>query len=125
MNSDFDNSSKTLSGLIRHETDLGIISEKHLTWLCMFVQSAYNAPNSRAVVYFEKNKKYVYVQPLDADKKPIKKGDLQMSDALKDKNMNHMQKGLSSYLKLNGYMIRIVRDLPSAVKRARNVTELA
>ncbi len=115
----------TLAGLVRNETGIGEITDSQIRWLCLFVQSAYNVPKSKAVVYFEKNKKYVYLQPLDENNRPINRGDLHLSSALKGKDINKMQRGLNSYLNLKGYIIKIVRDLPSAVKRSRNVTELA
>jgi hypothetical protein len=115
----------TLPKFIRKETGLENILTAQLNWLCLFVQSAYNVPKSKVVVYFEKDKKYIYLQPLDEKGNAIDRGKLQICDALKDKNINKMQKGLSEYVKLDGYIIKIVREIPSSVKRSRNVTELA
>ena len=116
---------KTLPGFIREQTGIGDLSEKHIQWISLFVQHAYNVPKSKVVVYFEEDKKYIYAQPLDSDGKIIEKNNLSLCDELKDRKIGQIQKQISKHLKLDEYIVKIVRDLPVLVKKARNVNELA
>jgi hypothetical protein len=114
---------------VMEDSGLGSLRMHHITWLANFTKEFFNTPYSIVVVYFTNKNKYLYLQP--SLERPISSSqasplpeDLFNSPKVDTMTIKQAEQGLPEFLSLQEYKIKIVRDLPKAVRKSPNVKQL-
>lgn len=115
---------------IMEDSGIGRLTHSHVTWLTQFTKSFFGTPYSVAIVYFTNKKKYIYLQPaltnpLTASEAEPLSEDLFNTMRTTNMTVTRAEQDLTTLLSLEGYKIKIVRDLPQSVRKSSHVKQLA
>jgi hypothetical protein len=119
----------SLEEKVRESTGLGQLNSRHITWLLHFIKSFFEVGHSASVIFLEKGKYSIYLIPshekiiTPSQAMPLSEEEF-TKPRFNDMTIRKVEKRLSSVLNLSGYKIKIVRELPTKVKKADYVKRL-
>lgn len=115
---------------IMEDSGIGGLTHSHIAWLTQFTKSFFGTPCSVTIVYFTNKKKYIYLQPsltpsVTASQAEPLSEDLFNTMRTTNMTITQAEQNLTTLLSLEGYKIKIVRDLPQSVRKSSHVKQLA